>query len=311
MAVSSDIFLKEDTLGNAPIQGASVAVYNPTTYSLVAQGVSDVNGRASFLLPGSTGSGTPYEVRAFKSGVIFLNPFMVSIVEPPVTTNKFDLEGTPMVLPVSLDQRVCRCTGRIFGVNNAPIPNASFRISSLIPSGTQMPKVLDGNLISQDSVVVHSNDDGVISVDLIRNGKYYVSFSGEEDVVWPIIVPDRASVNLTDLVHPVPAQLNWDQNDAPGDAITIHIGEVYRVGYTLTFSDYSERGLGDGVESNVDVWNVNPDIIDLTYSDFSVYVTGVSIGEGEVTASNSPYLTPTILPTPVLSFNSLRVTVIP
>lgn len=311
MATAADIYLKDDSLATLPIASAIVSVYNASTMALVAQAVSDSNGKAAFSLPGSAGVGTTYEVRVFKLGVIFANPFWISVVEPVVTTNTFDISGTVLTLPVSVDPRVCRCTGRFTGFTNTPVPNVSFRVSAFTDSGTQAPKVLDGNMVSPDTTVFHSDEDGIVSVDLIRSGKYYVTFSGEEDVIWPITIPDRSSVNLIDLIHPAPVALNWDQNAAPGNIITVQVGQVVVVDYTVTMSDYSEVSIGRNVDKVIDIWNTTPDFMEVAAGDALIAVKGISPGSGQVSASVSPNLTPIRLPTPTLVCPLLNVTIVP
>lgn len=311
MAVSVDVFVKDDSLANAPIQSVILAVYDLPAMTLAAMAVSDVNGKAAFLLPGSASPGTEYEIRMYKPGVMFSNPFRIQVVEPVITTNKFDVQGTLLTLPVSTDPRVCRCTGRFVGLGNSPIPNVSFRVSSLVDSGTQTPKVVDGNMVSPDTVVYTSDSDGTVSIDLQRTGQYYVTFSGEEDVVWPITVPDRSSVNLIDLIHPMPVQLKWDATDAPGNSATVQAGQFKEVKYTVVMSDYREIGSGNGLSTVIQIMNNDPTVMDVAAGDALIVIFGKESGSGSVTAELTSTLTPVTVPAPVLTLTDLAVTVTP
>lgn len=311
MTVSVDVYTKDDTLANDPIESVVVSVYDTTTFSLVAQAISDVTGRAAFSLPGSVGVGTSYEVRAFKLGVIFANPFLIGVVEPVVTTNKFDITGTLLTLPVATDSRLCRCTGKFTSFANTPVADLSFRISAQANSGSQVPKMLDGAMVSPDTSVFRSDEDGIVSVDLIRTGKYFVSFSGEEDVVWPITIPDRSSVNLIDLIHPAPSVLTWDPTDAPSNAVTVQVGQTVLIKYTVTLTDYRTLTTGDSLQTVIDISNSAPSTMEVGAGDAVVAVRGLVPGSGQVLAAVNPNFTPVLLPFPSLSYTALTVTVIP
>lgn len=311
MAVPVDIFVLDDSLAQLPIQSVVVQVLNPSTYAIVASGTTGVDGRAAFTLPGAASPGTEYEVRAFKLGVIFSNPFKIAVVDPVVTTNKFDLAGTKLDLPVATDPRCCRCTGRFMDFRNLPIPNVSFRVSAINTSGKQTPKVVDGNIISPDTMLFSSDKDGYVSLDLVRSGQYYVTFSGEEDVNWLIYVPDRASVNLIDLIHPYPVSLSWDQTDAPGNSVSVQISQVKTVRYALTMSDYRVVDEGGNTQEVVQVWNSNPDIASVGAGDSMIGLKGVSSGTVSVTATLKEVLSPYRVPFPVLSYTPLSVSVVP
>ena len=311
MAAPVDIFVGDDTPSNLPIQSVELQVLNSTTLSLVASATTGVDGRAAFLLPGSFGAGTTYEVRAYKLGVVFSNPFLIAVVEPPVTTNKFDLLGTKLDLPVATDPRCCRCTGRFMDFRNIPIRNVSFRVSALNTSGTQTPKVVDGNLVSPDTMIFSSDSDGYVSLDLLRSGQYYVTFSGEEDVNWLIYVPDRPSVNLIDLIHPYPVSLAWDPTVAPANSVSVQVGSYILVGYSITMSDYRVVSSGGNTQQVIKIWNSDPAVGDVGSGDATVGVRGLSAGSLTITCSIAETLAPYRVPFPELLYTPLSVTVIP
>ena len=174
MAVPVDLYVMDDSASPAPIVGAVVGVYDPTTFASIAQATtSGLDGRAAFLLPGTTSPGTAYEVRAFKLGARFANPFSIQILEPIVgALNQFDISGTLVgELPAATDPRLCRCTARFMNLANSPVANASVRIATKVDINEQAPMIVDGNLISSEVMAVQTDSYGYLSVDLVRGGE--------------------------------------------------------------------------------------------------------------------------------------------
>lgn len=309
MSVPVDIFVKDSSPSTLPVSGVAVSVLDPTTFAVIGTAVSDVTGRAAFLLPGAVSPGTPYEVRFFKLGVVFANPQQIRVEEPALTTNKFDMSGTLLNYPAATDPRVCRCTGRFVSFDNRPISNVMVRLNARAESGYQVPKVVDGNLVSAEAYVGHTDGDGFISFDLIRGGQYFITFSGEDDVVWNILVPDRSSANLVELIHPAPVQLNWDPTLAPGNAITVQVGETKVIPFVIVYSDYEETGLGS--VKWVTFINSDNTLMEVGYSDGTVSIKGVAPGAAQVTVQMLPNLKPTRVPDYSIAFTPLAVTIIP
>lgn len=309
MSVPVDIYVKDSTPSTLPISGVSVSVLDPTTFAIIGTAVSDVTGRASFLLPGAVAPGTPYEARFFKLGVVFANPQQIRVEEPALTTNKFDMSGTLLTLPAATDPRVCRCTGRFVSFDNRPISNAMVLFNARAESGYQVPKIVDGNLVSAESYVSRTDADGFITIDLIRGGQYFITFAGEDDVIWNILVPDRASVNLIELVHPAPVQLNWDPGMAPGNAISVQVGETVSLPFLIVYSDYEETGKG----SSKWVTFINSDdaVMEVGYSDGTLSIKGIAAGAAQVTVEMLPNLKPTRVPDYSVAFTPLAVTITP
>lgn len=309
MAVPVDIFVNSDEPVPAPIAGVFVSVLDPVTFAVVATATTDVTGRAAFSLPGVVTPGTPYEVRFFKLGVRFVNPLQIAVEEPPVTTNKFDMSGTLLVLPAATDPRVCRCSGRFMSFSNIPIIGATVRFMAKAESGFQVPKVVDGNIISAEVLATKTDADGFVEVDLIRGAQYYITFSGEDDVVWNILVPDRASVNLIELIHPQPLLLTWDSTEAPGNAVSVQVGETKVIHFKLTYSDFEETGVGSSKWITFN--NGDDSIMSVGYSDGTVSVEGVAVGVANVMAEMLPDLKPVRVPPYNITAPDLVVTVTP
>lgn len=294
MAVPVDIYVKDNTPFTNPISGVFVSVLDPTTFAVVATALTDVTGRAAFSLPGAVSPGTPYETRFFKLGVTFVNPKQIAVEEPAVTTNKFDMSGTLLALPAATDPRVCRCTGRFMSFSNTPIIGATVRLMAKAESGYQVPKVVDGNIISAEALALRTDADGFVSVDLIRGAQYYITFSGEDDVVWNICVPDMASANLIELIHPAPVLLTWDPTEAPLNAVSVAVGETKVIPFTLTYSDYEV--MGKGSSRWVTFINSDDTFMDVGYSDGQVSITAKAVGSANVTTEMLPDLKPVRVP---------------
>src|SRR5512137_1270662 len=104
-----NVYVSDDAVPPQPLEGASVALLSTTTYGMVASATTDDAGMAGFLVPVGE-----YEVRVFKSGVVFDNPWRAVVIgtEP----NLYDIAGTRLgQFGVPADARLCRCVGRFMG----------------------------------------------------------------------------------------------------------------------------------------------------------------------------------------------------
>lgn len=340
MAVPVNFYIKDTSLSPQPIQGVVVNIYNATTLAFITGGTTNVLGAAAFLLPG-TGLGQAYEVRLFKSGVSFSNPLTITVLEPvtPPNSNDFDVSGTVYTLPTATDPRLCRCTGQFIGLNGAPVNNTLVRVmailgaGSLTPqattpdlppelvepppnpptllSGFQVPKVLDGKMVASDTLEARTDANGRVSIDLIRNGQYFACFAGEEDVLWRFTVPDRASVNLVDLIHPAPSTLTWNSSDAPGNVVSVAVGATVNVRFGILFTNYLTYSKNLGFL--ISFTNSDDAILSVLYdaANGQLTLTGKSAGVSSITTSILPNMTPARIPDYSLVAPALAVTVTP
>lgn len=301
MASPVDIFVKDDSVSPAPTPDVSVSVHNDTTKVMVAWGVTDADGRAAFLLPPGI-----YEVRLFKLGVVFPRPSRLQVTDSQdVTQNAFDLVGTLLSLPISTDPRTCRCTGRFVDSSNNPIPNVTVRISPKAEQGSQAPEVVDGDqVLGGYSKTLKTDQSGRVTVDLMRGGEYYVVWSGEDDDSWNFKVPDRASANLIELIHPTPRSASWES-----PTLSVAVGVTQRVILDVLFSDYQTRTAG--LLKWLQLLNSNSDVCDVALEDGAVAVTGRAVGSSQVQVSARPDATPVVLGTSFQPPPPLMVTVTP
>lgn len=309
MAVPVNIYVEEDSLLHPPVPGVVVAVFNPLTMEAVAYGTTDQDGMAAFLLPGGS-----YEARFFKAGFSFSNPKSVAVTEPavPESPNGFTATALPVgVFGVPIDPRLCRCVGRFVNFQNLPMPNMMIRIAAEADLTQKTPKVVDGNMVGPSAMEVRTDQNGFVSLDLLRTGKYWAIFAGEEDELWSFVVPNRPNANLVELIHPQPVSLSYDQTVAPGNQVTVQAGSFLFVPFTVLFSDYQEHLVG--IDSIIEFTNSAGDIADITFqSNVSrLLVKGLAAGTLTVSVAVRPGLFPNRLPDYSISAPVLNVTITP
>lgn len=306
MAVATNIYIFDDSLTPEPVNGVVVNVYNSTTFALVASATSNSAGRAAFSLPGSTSPGTTYEVRLFKLGVIFSNPLFIQVIEPVVSNNDFNVTGILLTLETATDPRCCRCTGRFLDYSNRPVPNILVRILAQAITNGQIPKIVDGNLISPEAMNLRTDENGFIKVDLLQGAKYWIMFSGEDDNVVQITIPTRSSINLIDVMYPQPVLFEWDQAAAPGNTISLATNTQTLINGALTFSDYSV--ITSGFSSWLVFTSSDDSVANLGSNDTGLNICTLSPGITTISVAASPLL-PSRVPANALVAPSLTVMV--
>ena len=227
-------------------------------------------------------------------------------------SNTFDLTIENIsALPSAIDSALCRCTGKFVDFSNRPRQGVVFRVYAQPEAGFEVPKIVNGAMVFEQTMEFQTDENGLISIDLFRGGKYDITFAGEDDVVWNVLVPNVASVNLIDLIHPFPVSLGWDSSDAPGNAITVAVDQTKTVRSLLTFSDYETQTTGQ------DEWiiftNSDGNVMALGFDSGAglVVIRGMAPGTATVTAAVQPDKLPSRFPFPTLSMAPLTVTVTP
>lgn len=297
-----NVVVKDDAPQPAPVSGVTVSAFVPDALVLAGQGVTDENGVAAFSLPSGT-----YELRMFKLGLLFSNPFAVPVVEDGFV-NEFDVFGTRVGnFGVPNDARLCRCVGRFLNYQNQPAADAMVRISSPIDLLEKNPMVVDGNLIMPSALELRTDSNGYVTVDLLRGGFYWLTFAGEEDEPWNFAVPDRPSVNLIDLIHPYPVSLAWQTE---GSSLDVAKNSTLTINFQVTFSDFQTRSTE--LQDILQFLNSDPDVIDLAYQTTgSLVVTGRAPGAATIRAKTVDDLFPKRVPDYSLQAPLLFVTVNP
>jgi len=303
MAVPVNVYVEDDSATPAPIEGAVVGAFDPTTFQQVGMGSTDADGRASLLLPGGT-----YELRFFKAGFLFAMPQTAVVNEPelPEAPNGFTVAATPVgVFGVPLDPRVCRCIGRFINFRNQPVANAMVRISAESELLLRAPKVVDSAMVSSSAVELRTDANGFVSVDLLRTGKYWITYSGEEDELWTIVVPDRSTANLIELIHPEPTALTFGLPSP----VAVTIGQFVEVPVEVAFSDFQTHSADLGNLIQFDASDSLLADVSFRTSDGVLVILGKATGTFEITASIRPDLYPLRLPTYNIGTPTLTVNV--
>lgn len=299
-----DFFVKNTAPSPAAVPGVVVSLLDVTTSVVVSQTTTDSAGLAGFTVPDAT-----YEVRMFKSGFRSI----VSQVEVISSEdNTFDLTVEDLTsLPSAVDSMLCRCTGKFVDFSNRPRAGVTFRVHAQPEAGFEIPKIAGGSMVFEQTMEFKTDDNGLISIDLFRGGQFNVVFAGEDDVIWNIQVPNVASANLIDLIHPYPTNLDWNHTDAPSDAVTVSVNQTVTIRSTLTFSDYEQKT--EGQDQWISFTNSDGNKMDLGFNSAQglVVIRGMAAGTAQVTATILAGKLPSRFPFPTLLMNPLHVTVVP
>ena len=296
-----NVLVMSDNIVPAPIDGVTVTVVDPAIqYALIARAPTNSSGIAGFDIPDGS-----YELRLFKREVIFGSPVRVVVLG----NCAFTATGTLTTLPTSPDSRLCRCTGRFLGLSGYPLGGVTAVFTQKTEPEKAMPRVVDSQLVIQSDIVMRTSAEGYLTLDLLRKGQYLVSFAGEDDA-WGLIVPDRASANLIDLIYPQPVSLTWDPILAPSNAVTVQVGQTITVPVSLLFSNYETINNGA-----TDPWllfmNSDETIAPAALVNGGMLITGAVAGAVQISASIRSGLTPNRVPDYSLLSTPLSVTVTP
>lgn len=306
MAVPVNIYVQDDAPSPGALPGVQVVILRPTDLSYLAGATSNAQGVAAFLLEAGT-----YEVRAFKAGILLRNPTTIVVLDPPTPTeqNGFVVTGSYVgVFGVPMDPRLCRVIGRLVDFSNKPVAGALIRILAPMDLLDKVPKVVDGNAVSQSAMEFHTDQNGFVIIDLLRGGQYHVVFSGEEDEIWNMKIPDRPTANLFDLIHPYPVALTWD---VVGNAVTLAVNTTLNVAFQIVFSDTAQQAAK--LSELVDFMNSAPDIVDVVYQNSAgvLVLTGKAAGTASIVVKPKAELFPSRVPDYSIAGAPLAVTVTP
>jgi hypothetical protein len=310
MAVPVEVFVKSDDAVPVPLGGVVVSLFDLPSLSLAASSLTDSFGQASLLVPGDV-EGKNYQVRAFKMGAIFGPPRTLQVLEPASSPNKFDMFGVLIGTGVATDPNLCRCSGRFVDFSNKPLYKRLVRISAVAEFGYQKPRIVESNMVAAEAMDFWTDAQGFLVLDLFRGGEYWLTFAGEDDAVWPLKIPDRSSANLIELLHPVPASLEWDSTVAPSNVLEIPVGTAIDVPFSVLFTSFET--LTKGLSSWLDLFNSNEAVFALEQLDGTVSAARIrALAPGTATVTAVPKeRAPSRRPAPVSLQMVLIVTVTP
>lgn len=273
------------------VPGVVVRVYE-TDDSYVNEFVAGPTGIATGLLNGEASpSPHAYNIRIYKYGHSVTNPQAIEIYDPPAGsptgTNDFTLTLDPHAAQAPADARLCRCSGYFRRIDGVPaggpvnrnaatggfLRNQVLRFTSLMD-----PLIVDQIGAFGSPVYAEADDNGLIEIDLYRDGKYSVIVEDVhpgclQEAHRIIHVPDRSTANLLDILFPVVVEIAW----SPSGPWNLAVSGELDVTPTITASDYRVlTGIAaDDVEYAVD----DPTIASVASKDDSTLtITGVASG---------------------------------
>ena len=207
---------------NNPIAGVLIRVYDAVGAVFCTQQYTDVDGVAEVTLLGDNPA-IPYTIRMSKTGVAFdgslgnasKTPLLITVFSPPSAVpggNSFEIKGETFKRPVSLDLRLCRCSGFFKDITGKPLPGLEIKFINEFG-----PTVVDGYAVMGEGVNFITDQYGYGCIDLYRNGKYMAWVSGvqavdansEHALGFPrnMVIPDQGSANLVSLLFPIVANV--------------------------------------------------------------------------------------------------------
>jgi hypothetical protein len=143
----------EDTVA-APIQGATVDIYDATNTFIIGRAYTDVSGQVSIALDDGT-----YNIRLFASGYTFTVPETLVVTADAAVT----YVGTPLYIivpPASPDK--CLIYGTIDNAGGSPIAGAC------VEAFAETPQVVAGYQKSERVASTLSDGNGFFQLELVR-----------------------------------------------------------------------------------------------------------------------------------------------
>jgi hypothetical protein len=260
--VSVTLSVIDDSIARVPVADVVVRFYNEDGSVFVTQAQTDEDGELVLDLEAAT----TYWVRFFKIGYQFASRLAIYVDESE-SSNTFDVQAVDLtVLPPATSPILCRASGFVSGGDLIPRKGVTFTFML-----TGSPRIAAGRaMVSQDLVVV-SDKDGWVEVDLVRGGVYDCVVGGQDDVVHRVKVPDRTSIDITDLVWPYLVKLAYQQEGLDVASVAVSVGETIEVDTYVLFSSFVSTPFKyDG---------------DVTWRDVSNYVTLVMADNGIATCT--------------------------
>lgn len=267
-----------------PLVGVLVRVYTYPGGVFVTQAYSALVGADAYADFTVDGDNPPiqYEVRLSKTGVAYdgsagadsWSPQAIDIYSPPTAAptgkNWFKIPGQTFTLPASPDPRLCRASGFFRDAAGRPYANVDiFFIAQFKPA------IVDGDAVLGERVMLRTDADGYAQVDLFRNGEYRATIQSLEDYTKIVMVPDRSSVNIVDLLFPVVSEIDWGMA-----SLSLTVDEVVNLEPEVKCSDY--RVLTGPAIEDVLYEAEDPTIIRVQMDPEKIIVTGLQAGSTNV-----------------------------
>lgn len=296
MAVETVKFYLTDQ-STDPVLGVLVRVFNEAGDTFITQDTTvDVAGDAVAEVS-LDGDDPPlkYTIRMSKTGVAFdgslgddsKSPQLIEIYTPPANSptgkNDFDIQGETFTMPVATDPRLCRASGFFKDATGRPLAWLDMSFMNQFK-----PAIVDGEGVLGSKIQLRTDLDGYAQLDLYRNGEYRAMVesiqAAEADVTGAIVfdreivVPDRSSVSLVDLLFPVVKEITW----VPA-SVSLAVGATLELLTTVEGSDYrilEGTGCFDVLYEISDM-----DVAVVSVEEDKLVITGMAAGSTELVAT--------------------------
>ncbi len=267
-----------DDIVPVAVEGAVVRVFDELGTTFITQATTDVDGWADFTLDADDPP-LVYQLRFFVVGGSFTSPQMIEAYSPaassPTGTNDFAISAHMRTLPEAEDSRLCRVSGTVLGADGKPRAGVDVHFIHLFE-----PVVATPDVVLSERTVARSKRDGSFVIDLWRGSCYHATVESHENIQREVTVPDRAAVNLGDLLFPVVVEVTWD----PAPPWILAVGDVLDITPTVTASNFQvlTGAASDDVEYTVSDLAVADAVV---FGEDKVQIRGITSGTTELIVS--------------------------
>ncbi len=193
-----DVYVEKAGYAGSAIPNVTVRVYDTQGAVLFGESLTDVDGKAGFLLPSGD-----FTLRLYKFQVGFKQPLHFEVLTDPdlpegTTPNKFTVPGQALDVPTSPDPHLCRVSGYVRDAAGRPRPGLTINFITQFS-----PLIVDEALVMDERVTIETDRNGYACVDLFRCACYTVTIEDFDDQPRYVQVPAAPSVNLADLLFPI------------------------------------------------------------------------------------------------------------
>lgn len=266
------ISVQDDQIVPQPLDGVVVRVFDATGTTLITEATSGsyLPGKAQITLNGAGPTPVTYQLRFYISGGSVVSPQYIEVYSPaalaPTGANSFLINAAVFVLPQAANPRLCRASGYIYGPSGAPRRGVDIHF---IPCFN--PLVVDGIGVLGERVAVRTDKDGYVSVDLFRFGMYLATVESQENTQREVAVPDRSSVNISNLLFPVVVAAEFNPS-----SLSVGVGGSLVVTPEFTASDY--RVLAGSALEDVQYATDDQSVATVVIGGSTVTIHGISVG---------------------------------
>lgn len=267
-----DILVQDDEVVPQPVDGVTVRVYDSSGTTLLTSGVTGAvtPGHAEFTLDGDDPP-IEYQLRFSVNGGSIVSPQAIEVYSPPASAptgaNNFVSTASMFTLSPATNIRLCRASGYVWGPNGKPRRGVDMHF---IPCFN--PLVVDGIGILGERVATNTDEDGYVQVDLLRGGEYLATIESHENIQRHVVVPDRDSVNINNLLFPIVVDIDF----TPAGPWAVAVDAELEITPVVTASDFRvlETTAADDVQYATD----DPDIATVTVGASTITIRGISPG---------------------------------